>query len=479
MTAPPAPATHLIFVRHAQSLHNRDGQGGIGPDHGLTELGWRQAQAAGGWLAARSRPAAVVSSPLVRALQTAEVIAARLELPVVVHEGLEEADFYFWDELRSRWDHPLSAWGHDWQPDSDTAPLYSSFRARLHDSLERLLSDYAGRTVVAVTHGGAIGTILRSLFGGHRVAVHTENTGISQVTWDVDHWRLMFHNNTAHLDALSTPRSAPPAPATASAGNGQQLEAIQKHYQRVASALPHNRAAPSAKELAELVRLAAPGGDDRVLDVGTGSGSVALAFAPLAASVMGLDVSPAMLERAEAARATTGVSNVYFRLGEIGGVPLEDGSFDIVVCHDVFQYAPDLPGLLKRLRRLLIPGGRLVADALVASDDPVRRATHNAIEVRRDPGIADVCSASDLERDIVASGFRIVKLERYGVSRELDEWLGGAAADEATRSAVRQMVEAGLEADSAGLAARRSREGQIVFTESRARLVAVAHDRPG
>jgi hypothetical protein len=70
-------------------------------------------------------------------------------------------------------------------------------------------------------------------------------------------------------------------------------------------------------------------------------------------------------------------------------------------------------------------------------------------------------------------------MERYTVGRELDEWLGRAAVDEATRAAVRSMLEAGLDADSAGLSARRTRDGNIAFAENRVRLLAEVQARPG
>ncbi|MCX7707725.1 MAG: histidine phosphatase family protein, partial [Anaerolineae bacterium] len=54
------PPTHLVFVRHAQSLYNRDGEK-AGLNSGLTELGWRQAQAVAEWLARAYRPDAVLT----------------------------------------------------------------------------------------------------------------------------------------------------------------------------------------------------------------------------------------------------------------------------------------------------------------------------------------------------------------------------------------------------------------------------------
>jgi broad specificity phosphatase PhoE/ubiquinone/menaquinone biosynthesis C-methylase UbiE len=485
VTGAHSPTIHLVLVRHAESLHNRDGEK-INVDSGLTELGWRQAHAAAAWLAARYRPDLLLSSTLTRARQTAEVIATRLSMPVRMEQGLEEAEFQYWDELPYRWQNPLDPWRDVWRPNSETAPLYSSFRARVHDTLERMLAqlpaDRPNVTLLVVTHGGVIGTLMRGLFGGHHVAVFTANTGVTQFSWELNHWRLVFHNETSHLDALAPGRAVAPAAATQTGAapwtNGQNAPAIMKHYQRVAASTqlgPH----PGDRELRELVRLTSPLGEEQVLDVATGAGTLALAFAPRVSQVTGVDLSPAMLERAEAARSAAGLSNVHFRLGEIGVLPLEDGAFDIIAWHNLLEYILDLPALLALFRRLLAQEGRLAFDELTGSEDAVKRATLAEIMSRRDPGINDVMSASEIEAALKRAGFRVLKIERYTISRDVDEWLSRAAADEATRGTVRSMIEAGLDADSAGLSARRTRDGNIAFTESRARVLAALEKRPG
>jgi len=246
----------------------------------------------------------------------------------------------------------------------------------------------------------------------------------------------------------------------------------------VAGVPPSGATYPGEQELRDLVRLADLRGDERLLDVATGTGSVALAFAPHVRSVLGVDLSPAMLELAEKARAAAGLANVHFRLGEIGVLPLQEASYDIITCHNLLHYASDLHGLLALLRRLLAPGGRLLIDEPLGNDDPVKRATLNAIMLRRDPGITQIWSVGEIEAALDAAGLRIIKRERYSLNRELNDWLSRAAADEATRNSVRSMFEAGADADAAGLDSRRGRDGDFVFTEIRIRLLAREQAQP-
>lgn len=202
----PTP-THLILVRHGQSLYNRDGPD-AGENSGLTELGWRQAQLVADWLAQTYRADVIVASPLTRARQTAEVIGHRLGLPVVVQPGLEEASESYLDELFAPAGHPLAAWEAPCVPTAEEAPIYTAFRARVGAALAQILERYAGKTVIVVAHGGTIGTIIRGLFGGHQIIVHTENTGITHLTWQEGRWRLIFHNSQAHLAAAGAPSGA-------------------------------------------------------------------------------------------------------------------------------------------------------------------------------------------------------------------------------------------------------------------------------
>ncbi len=477
MTSTTIAATHLVLVRHGQSLSNRDGEQ-AGSDSGLTEFGWRQAQAVADWLAETYCVQAVLASKLVRARQTAEIIALRLGLPLTIHEGVEEAEASYWEELPQGAGDPLDLWCNDWQPNDQTAPIYTRFRAQLRASLEQLLRQYNGQTIILVTHGGTIGTIVRSLFGGHQVLVFTENTGITQLTWERNQWRLICHNSIQHLASIMPPArpEEPPPPATVSRwGDERQFSAITAQFRRIMSAATAPPDRLDQQQLGRLVQLTQPRASDRMLDAATGTGAVALAFAPHVRSVLGVDLSPSMLERAETARSQQRATNVHFRLGEIGALPLAQQSFELIVCHDLLHYVSDVSALFKYLRSLLVPGGKLVLDELIGSDDPVKRATQNAIELRRNPVITELLSASDIERKLAAAGFAIRGSERYGVHRELNAWLAQVAADETTNVAVRAMLEAGLDADSAGMTAHRNRDNQIVFSQTRLRLLAVSN----
>jgi len=117
---------------------------------------------------------------------------------------------------------------------------------------------------------------------------------------------------------------------------------------------PDVRAAWAAR-LADWV----PPGDVRVADLGCGTGSLTILLAEAGAQVVGVDLSPAMIEQAER-KAHNADLAVAFHVGDASRVDLPDGSFDVVLSRHVLWTLTDPVAALSRWIRLLNPGGRLV-----------------------------------------------------------------------------------------------------------------------
>ncbi|MEJ7832256.1 MAG: class I SAM-dependent methyltransferase, partial [Nocardioides sp.] len=117
---------------------------------------------------------------------------------------------------------------------------------------------------------------------------------------------------------------------------------------------PETRAAWRALLLAQL-----PAAPADLVDVGCGTGTVSVLLALEGHRVRGLDVAPAMLERAAAKAAEAGV-DIAFTVGDAAAPPYAAGSCDVVLSRHVLWAMPDPADAVRRWCRLLRPGGRLV-----------------------------------------------------------------------------------------------------------------------
>jgi ubiquinone/menaquinone biosynthesis C-methylase UbiE len=120
---------------------------------------------------------------------------------------------------------------------------------------------------------------------------------------------------------------------------------------------------PGFQELRDaILRSAEAKADDRVVDIGAGTGLLALPLAGEAASVWALDISPAMCEYVRAKAASAGLENIETVVASAVSLPLVDDSADLVVSNYCFHHLSDRDKLraLAEIHRVLMPGGRLV-----------------------------------------------------------------------------------------------------------------------
>jgi ubiquinone/menaquinone biosynthesis C-methylase UbiE len=111
-----------------------------------------------------------------------------------------------------------------------------------------------------------------------------------------------------------------------------------------------------------IVELAEPERDDQVVDLGAGTGLLALALAPRVRELVAVDISERMLERLSVAAVADGVHNVETIVGDLRRLPLDDESATLVVSNYAFHHLDDAGKelALAEARRILRPGGRMV-----------------------------------------------------------------------------------------------------------------------
>ena len=182
---------------------------------------------------------------------------------------------------------------------------------------------------------------------------------------------------------------------------------------------------------------------ERVLDLGSGAGfDVFLAARQVGPTgrVIGVDMTPEMIERARANAAQIGAAHVDFRLGEIEQLPVDDGSIDVIMSNCVINLAPDKPAVFREAFRVLAPGGRLaISDIVAIGDVPAAIAADPAAYTGCIAGAAPV---AELERMIVDAGFTDVRIAVQAQSRGfIEEWSPGSGAEQFVASALIEAVK--------------------------------------
>jgi SAM-dependent methyltransferase len=115
----------------------------------------------------------------------------------------------------------------------------------------------------------------------------------------------------------------------------------------------------SAPEAAHLVRFAGVQSGDRVLDVGTGSGLVAIIAAQQGAGVAGVDPTPELLAKAKDNAALAGCRDIEWHEGAAEVLPFSDASFDIVLSQYAHMFSPQPEAAAREMLRVLKPAGRI------------------------------------------------------------------------------------------------------------------------
>jgi len=169
-----------------------------------------------------------------------------------------------------------------------------------------------------------------------------------------------------------------------------------------------------------LIARAEPRSDDRILDVGCGTGIVSRMVSRLlgpSGSVIGLDIDQEMLTVARSWVPADG-GQVGWREGDAAEMPFDDAEFDLVLCQAALQFFPDRIAALLEIHRVLAPSGRVVVSVFRSIErNPAYEVLAQALERHVSPeagamrrAIFSLGEADELDRLLVAAGFEDISL---------------------------------------------------------------------
>jgi len=182
-------------------------------------------------------------------------------------------------------------------------------------------------------------------------------------------------------------------------------ESVQERFgavaPRYASSWPH----ATGPDLDALIDAAQLAGGEVALDVGCGAGHTAFALAGVAARVVALDLTQAMLDETRAGASQRELPHLEAREGDAEDLPFDDESFDVVTSRLAAHHFPHAARFVEEAYRVLRPGGRFVLSDTISPADDAQDTYGNALEVLRDPSHVRNHRARDWLRMFEEAGF--------------------------------------------------------------------------
>ena len=244
----------------------------------------------------------------------------------------------------------------------------------------------------------------------------------------------------------------------------QHNDIVRESFTTQAKAFAANPWVTDEERIHRLVAAARLTGNERVLDIATGPGYIAEAFARVSQEAIGVDLTGAMLSIARERTQQRGVANVSFRIGDAQNLPFESEEFDLVVSRLALHHVQNPLQALREMTRVLRRGGTVLIEDIFASEHPGRAAYHDRWETLRDPSHVRALPLSEL-----LQLFRDADLEIKSVSThddltpEVERWLATTETPPDRAAEVHRLLEEDLLHDLSGTRPFRDATGHLHF----------------
>ncbi len=217
------------------------------------------------------------------------------------------------------------------------------------------------------------------------------------------------------------------------------LEKAKAQFARQAERYAASRPHATGDSLALMVEWAQPKPSDLVLDVATGTGFTAFAFAAAIGRVVATDLTANMLTQARRLAAQRGLTNLLFNLAEAEALPFHDGTFDIATCRLAPHHFGSVHRFLAEMRRVMRSGGKLVLCDSSSPEDPESFAWQQETERIRDPSHVRNYSPSEWRRMTEEAGFRVDRVNtEHRTHLIFGDWVRTSGSDPATVMILRE-----------------------------------------
>jgi predicted TPR repeat methyltransferase len=198
-----------------------------------------------------------------------------------------------------------------------------------------------------------------------------------------------------------------------------------------------------------------------MLELACGAGVMASFMAGYVRQVTGIDLTPAVLQKAVALAKEAGRANARFLLGDVTCLPFPDATFDLATCTAAFHHFDQPEQVLAEVARVLRPGGKFCAIDVTTSEMPREQETHQQMERLRDPSHTTNLTPSTWRQLVQKAGLEVTGMDIAPSHRDLEGWL--TVCPEENKAQVRELFEQDISEGRSGLNVRRDGD-LIMFT---------------
>jgi SAM-dependent methyltransferase len=188
---------------------------------------------------------------------------------------------------------------------------------------------------------------------------------------------------------------------------------------------------------------------DTVLDVACGPGLLTCAFAVKARHVTGIDLTPAMIEKAREGQKTRGLTNLTWDTGNSHALPYDDNTFSMVITRYSFHHFPEPLRAWKEMVRVCRPGGTvMVVDVALP---PEKAAAYDHFETLRDPSHTRALTLPEFPEMARTVGLADIRTDFYRLEMESERQIEASFPEAENRQRLRDLLRADLGKDAIGL----------------------------